>query len=197
MSNDVVSQYSFEPGSLSDPGAHTTPFDIALEISDPRRCKVLVVSPGDSAKSSGREPHLIAGAERVRGWGQEMWLTYPGDICMHWVGKLRDQNRELDERDTGEGRHSRLRGKSPQCRVVSLPPLPMPWLAIGRERLPRYVAHVFAPLPSHVVAMCNGPAVTRARPISLRRPPSDREAAQSAPGTHASARWRVCLSAHF
>jgi hypothetical protein len=119
MSNDVVSQYSFEPGSLSDPGAHTTPFDIALEISDPRRCKVLVVSPGDSAKSSGREPHLIAGAERVRGWGQEMWLTYPGDICMHWVGKLRDQNRELDERDTGEVREGTLGSGGNLPNVVS------------------------------------------------------------------------------
>lgn len=72
------------------------------------------------------------------------------------VGKLRDQNRELDERDEDEGRDSRLRRKS-QCRVVSLPPLPLPWLSVERKCLSKYVAHMFTPLPSHVVAMCSGP----------------------------------------
>lgn len=112
------------------------------------------------------------------------------------VGKLRDQNRELDERDEDEGRDSRLRRKS-QCRVVSLPPLPLPWLSVERKCLSKYVAHMFTPLPSHVVAMCSGPVVTRGPICSWRPGVCAIVVTQSIPGTHASARWRVCLSAHF
>jgi len=111
------------------------------------------------------------------------------------VGKLRDQNRELDKRDRGEGGDSRLRRKS-QCHVVSLPPLPLPWLAIERKCLSKYVAHMFYPPPiayrRHVQWPGRDP-----RPIGLQSSPSDLAAPQSIPGTHASARWRVCLSAHF
>jgi hypothetical protein len=59
----------------------------------------------------------------------------------------------------------RMRRRNPRLgrKPVSLRPPPLPWPAIKQKCLPEYVAHVLTPLPSHVVAMCNGPVVTRGR----------------------------------
>ena len=79
---------------------------------------------------------------------------------MHWDGRWAGLGTKT-ENSTNVTKMREGRRKS-QCHVVSLPPLPLPWLSVERKCLSKYVAHMFTPLPSHVVAMCSGPVVTRA-----------------------------------
>jgi hypothetical protein len=74
---------------------------------------------------------------------------------MHWDGRWAGLGTKT-ENSTNVTKMREGRRKS-QCRVVSLPPLPLPWLSVERKCLSKYVAHMFTPLPSHVVAMCSGP----------------------------------------